>query len=138
MKFGYGATTVLALATLVGGCATSGLSPRDSNNRTSSSTLLTAQDIAQIPVQGSSLNALQRLRPAWLLPRGTTTPGVSVDGGPSTDLSVLELIQASTVAEVRLERASSNLGASRITANGSVIIGDIIIVTTQRGSKAAP
>jgi hypothetical protein len=138
MQFAYRTTSAVALAAVLGGCATSQLSPRDSNNRTSPSDLLTENDIARIVVPGSSLKVLQQLRPAWLLPRGATTPGVSVDGGPNTDLSVLELIQASTVAEVRLERASSHSGGSRVTPNGSVIVGDMIIVTTRRGGRAEP
>jgi hypothetical protein len=99
--------------------------------------VLTAQEITRNVLSGSTLNALQRLRPAWLLPRGEA-PGVSVDGGAPTDLAVLDMIQASTIAEVRLERASSNLGVARVGANGSVIIGDIIVVTTRHGSKAEP
>jgi len=137
MTFGYRTAIVLTAAALVGGCATSGLHPHDSDSRASSSTVLTAQEITRNVLSGSTLTALKRLRPAWLLPRGGA-PGVSVDGGPPTDLSVLDWIQASTIAEVRLERASSNLGIARVAANGTVIIGDVIIVTTRHGGKAEP
>jgi hypothetical protein len=137
MTFGYRTTIVLTAAALVGGCATSGRNPRDSDSRAPSSTVLTAEEITRDVRSGSILTALKRLRPGWLLPRGGT-PGVSVDGGPPTDLSVLDLIQASTIAEVRLQRASSNLGVARVAENGSVIIGDVIMVTTRHGGKAEP
>jgi hypothetical protein len=96
----------------------------------SPSAVVTTQEFASIVRQGTLMEALERLRPSMLLARGGRLPLVSVDGAPPTDLSVLRTISASHVREVRLQRASSSAGYSRILPNGDVIVGDMIVVTT--------
>jgi hypothetical protein len=76
------------------------------------------------------MEALEQLRPSMLLARGGRLPMLSVDGGPPTDLSILRTISTSVVREVRLQRASSSAGFSRILPNGDVIVGDVIVVIT--------
>ena len=84
------------------------------------------------------MEALERLRPSMLLARGGRLPLVSVDGELSTDLSVLRTISVLLVREVRLQRASSSAGYSRILPNGDVIVGDVIVVTTLGSVRKNP
>ena len=92
--------------------------------------VVTTQEFASIVRQGTLMEALERLRPSMLLARGGRLPLVTVDGAPPTDLSVLRTISASHVREVRLRRASSSAGYSRLLPNGDVIVGDVIVVIT--------
>ena len=117
-------------AGMVAGCATSTKIARDGPSRASYA-VVTSQELSGARQQGSLMDALVRLRPGWLTSRGAT-PGLSVDGGPPTDAGLLRFIPASDVREVRFERLS-NLRQSRITPNGDVIVGSMIVVTTRRG-----
>jgi len=124
---------VLGVAGLVGGCAARAVSGLEQIGSASASTLVTAQELAGIAQRGSLMEALQRLRPGWLQSRGAK-PSVLVDGGPSTELSYLSTIPASTVLEVRLERSASSVGRATIAPNGDVVVGgNLIVVTTRRG-----
>jgi hypothetical protein len=134
MLFAFRRISVLAVVGLVAGCAVQAVSSRDATSRVYASTALTAQELEGIARQGSLMDALERLRPGWLVSRGST-PSVSVDGAPPTELSFLRGIPASTVREVRLERASSSVGRAAFAPNGGVIVGDMIVVTTRRGSS---
>jgi hypothetical protein len=130
----------LAVASLVSGCATgSGRSPHPTQvtEGVSSSTVVTAEELARFGRQGSLMDALQRLRPSMLVSRGGT-PLVSLDGSPPTAVSILRTIPASTVREVRLHRPSSSLGQSMVLPNGDVVVGDVIAVTTFSGNRRQP
>jgi hypothetical protein len=131
MHFVCRTTIVLAVAGTVAGCVAGAASPRGATDPVSASTVVTAQELQGIPQRGSVTDALKRLRPNWLISRGGT-PYVSVDGAPPTELSFLDTILASTIREVRIERASSSVGHSAIGPNGRLIVGDIIIVTSRR------
>jgi hypothetical protein len=128
-----GMTITLAVAGTVAGCATGAANARGGADRAWANTVVTTQELDGIPQRGSLLDALTLLRPEWLLSRGGT-PYVSVDGAPPTELSFLETILASTIREVQIERASSSVGRSAIGPNGRLIVGDIIVVTSRRGS----
>jgi hypothetical protein len=128
-------TIALAAAGMVAGCVTGAANARGGADRTWANTVVTTQELDGIPQRGSLLDALKRLRPDWLRSRGGT-PYVSVDGAPPTELSLLETIPASTIREVRIERASSSVGHSAIGPMGRLIVGDIIVVTSRRGSGA--
>ena len=128
----HGMTIALAVAGTVAGCASSATSARGGADRMRANTVVTTQELDSIPQRGSLLDALKRLRPDWLMSRGGT-PYVIVDGAPPTELSFLETIPASTIREVRIERASSSVGHSAIGPNGRVVAGDIIVVTSRRG-----
>ena len=124
---------LLFMAALVGGCGARGARGLDSTGSVPTSTLVTVQELERVVTLGSLMDALQGLRPGWLQSRGGT-PAVSVDGGPSSDISVLRMIPVSTVREVRLERSTSSVGRATIAANGDVHIGGtLIVVTTKRG-----
>jgi hypothetical protein len=124
--------SVLAAASLVSGCAAQAASSHAANDRGSAGTVVTFQELAGIARQGTLLEALQQLRPEWLRSRGATA-GVSVDGGAPGDLELLRMIPTSTVREVRFERASSSTGHALVSANGDVVVANMILVTTLHG-----
>jgi len=123
----------LSLAGFLTSCATRPVSDLDALGSVSATAMLSGQELAGIPQQGSLMDALQRLRPGWLQSRGATS-SVVVDGGVATDLAYLRMIPVSTVREVRLERATSSVGRAIVAPNGDVLAGgNLIIVTTRRG-----
>ena len=137
MVFARRATIVLAVAGLAAGCATGSVQTRRSDEArgsASASAVVTAQELGRLMTQGSLMDALERLRPAMLRARGAA-PLVSVDGSPPSELSVLRMIPASTVREVRLLRSSSSVGRASIAPNGDVIVVDVIAVTTRQGGR---
>ena len=136
MFFALRATTAFAVAGLAAGCTGHAGTRRSSEatNNASSSTVVTAQELAGLARQGSLMDALERLRPNMLASRGTP-PRVSVDGAPLAELSFLRSIPASTVREVRLQRASSSVGHAFIAPNGDVVLSDVIVVTTWPGGR---
>ena len=127
-------TRMLAFAGLAVGCATQRPAARTPSETGPSapSTIVTTQELARFVRQGSLMDALEQLRPLWLVARGSL-PLVSVDGTAPADITSLRAIPVSTVHEVRLQRASSSVGSSRITPNGDVIVGDLILVSTRKG-----
>jgi hypothetical protein len=100
----------------------------------SASTVLTSKDLGRLVRQGSVMDALERLRPFWLVSRGTT-PLVSIDGSSPADVSLLRTIPVSVVREVRLLRSSSSAVRASIMPNGDVIVGDVIAVSTRQGGR---
>jgi hypothetical protein len=135
MLFGLRRISVLAVAGLVAGCAAQAVSSRDATSRFSEGTVVAAQELERIVRQSSLMDALERLRPEWLTPRGGATPAVSVDGAPPAELSILRTISASTVREVRFERSSSSVGHAIVAPNGNVIVGNLIVVTSRHGGS---
>ena len=77
------------------------------------------------------LAALRRVRPEFFTSRGSAPLAVSIDGGPLTDLSILESMRVSTIEDVSLERGGSSV-APRITATGEVVVGNVLLVRTRR------
>jgi hypothetical protein len=134
MLCGHRTTIVLAVAGLAAGCATRPVTSLDATSRFSEGTVLTADELGKVPRQGSLMEAMERLRPQWLTSRGAT-PWVVIDGAPPAELSVLQIVQASEVREVRLERSASSVGHAAFAANGAVVVGNTIVVTTRRGGR---
>ena len=129
------AALVLFIPVLTTDCASNSRRTRSNETSGSSSTVLTAQELARTGTHDSVMDALERLRPLMLVGRGTA-PWVSVDGSPPLELSVLRTIQSGMVREVRLQRISSSVGPTVVTPNGSVIVGgDLIVVTTMQGRR---
>ena len=126
---------ILAGASLVGACATKGTGAtpgapiRDPN-------LITEQDLADPSVgTGDALTAVRKLRPGFLMTRGTgsiqsVTAGsihVSMNNGPLLSLSELSGIRAADVKEIRYINASD--AAQRFgTAAGT---GGVLLVKTR-------
>jgi hypothetical protein len=128
------AACILALSGLAAGCAPHRPAALGSTegSTTSPSDIVTSQELARLVRQGSLMDALQQLRPFWLGTRGTP-PLVSLDGSTPTELSYLRQIPASTVLDVRLQRASSSVGRAVIRPDGHVAAVDVIVVSTRRG-----
>ena len=134
MRFVTRTITLLYSVALVGGCAARAARGLDATRSASTGTVVTVQELERIVNQGSLMDALQQLRPLWLKSRGGT-PAVSVDRGPSTDVSILRMVPASAVGEVRLERSTSSVGRATIAPNGDIHMGGtLIVVTTRRGA----
>lgn len=96
----------------------------------SENSVLTAAELSRYAPGTSLLDALQRLRPSFLHPRGTSAL-VSIDRTAPTDLNVLSTIAVSAVAEVRLLRATNSVGKPAILRNGDVAVGDVLLVLTR-------
>jgi hypothetical protein len=125
--------TALAFAGGTTGCASQSSElrrPREATTR-APSTVVTATEIGRVGLRGTVMDAVERIRPAWLLSRGSS-PLVSIDGGAAADLSTLRMIPVSHVRELRLERSSSSLGRAAITPNGDMVVGDVIVVITRQ------
>src|SRR5262245_27702796 len=90
-------------------CASANTRGRSSSAEGSSNTFVTSAELSRYG-QLSLAEALEALRPTLLRGRGVA-PGVSVDGSPIADLTILRSIPTSHVTEVRLVRASSSVGA---------------------------
>jgi hypothetical protein len=97
----------------------------------SGTSLITAAELSRYAAGTSLLDALQRLRPNLLRSRGTRAL-VSIDGTAPTDQGVLSFIPVSTVAEVRLLRATNSVGKPAILGNGEVVLGDVLLVVTHK------
>jgi hypothetical protein len=95
-----------------------------------SSVLVSGSELRRLDRGQSLLNVIQQLRPAWLAGR-TATLGVSLDGSPPSDLALLRSIDIADVVEVRIVRAIHGSGTPLITADGAVVVGDVILVRTR-------
>lgn len=130
------AVLVAALACASGSSSSEGSSPSGSSSTTSAvprrPDVITAEELAgPSVVDGSALDAVRRLRPNFLMTRGTTsmqnpTAGnvhVSVDGGPLQTVDFLSRLQAREVAEIRYlspSDAAERFGVA--TESGGVIV----------------
>jgi hypothetical protein len=95
--------------------------------------------ITQEQLQGAdfqsytAFEAIQRLRPTWLRPRGTTMTGVRpyaeviVDGTPYGGLEILRSIRVGDVGEIRYLSA-----VDATTLYGTGYVGGAIEVSTRR------
>ena len=92
---------------------------------------VTAAELSRYADGQSLMEALRRLRPFFLVGRGSP-PAVSVDGGAAVDQSILSTIRASEVFEVRLVKAGSPESRSTVRPNGDVVVGDLIVVRTRK------
>ena len=131
-------TVLVAFPAWSSGCASRGgaaLRLQSPGSESSGIAVVTAQELGRLARQSSILEALQQLRPSILAPRGMTPPLVSIDGSPPAELWILRTIQASSVREVRLNRASAATGRPSIGPDARVTLGDVITVTTSQGPR---
>lgn len=114
------------------GCATSAVRPSDQTwSRSSSGQTVSAMDLSREGQSDMVLAALRRVRPEFFNARGSAPLAVSIDGGPLTDLSILETMRVSAIEDVSLERGASSV-APRITTTGEVVVGNVLLVRTRR------
>ena len=90
---------VIALALLVGACASGSGSGERGPRRDPN--LITAEDLSQLGQSGTALDAVRRLRTAWLTGRGGRSPAVFVDGLEMGNTRVLENYRLSVIREIR-------------------------------------
>ena len=95
------------------------------------STRVTAAELTRYAEGRSLMEALQRLRPGFLVARGAR-PLVSIDGASAGDQSVLSTIPVADVFEVRLVKAASLEARPSIRPNGDVVTGDLLLVLTRK------
>lgn len=122
---------VLVLGFLSGGCATSSESEGDvTRNRN----LISLEDLSSLPSL-SAYEAVQRLRPAWLLARGPRSvgaatlsfPRVMVDGIPLGDINTLKDLRTENIQELRF--ISSRDATTRM---GTGYMAGLIEIITRR------
>lgn len=124
-----------ALLTLVTSCASAPKASTDEVIQASSTRnpdLITADELADPAiVAGDALQAIQRLRPRFLMARGTVSNSnksagsvqVTVDGGPLLTVNHLKTVRPASIAEIRYLSASD--AAQRFgtaAASGGVIM----------------
>lgn len=116
----------LALALVLGACATSGATSRGGSGA------LTAEDIEPYASQ-DLYTIIQRMRPQWLQVRGASTAQgraavvVFIDGMQAGGLGMLRDIRAVDVEEIRHLSASD-----ATTLYGTGMEGGAILITTKR------
>lgn len=117
--------SLLAVVVLGSACASSG-QPDQSRPRRSRN-LITADELSGLPVS-TAYEAVRRLRPAWLQPRGRSPlPVVYRDNARwGSDPSSLENIQIDIVREMRFMSASD-----ATTRYGTGFAGGVILVVTR-------
>lgn len=115
---------VLLAALVVAGCATGGSASRDRD-------LITSAELRDAEVSSQSMyQAIQRLRPVWLRPRGSNLAGelflpmVFVSGARYGDLQSLRNLRASDVRRARFMNSGD-----ATTRYGTGYPGGIILVT---------
>jgi hypothetical protein len=115
----------LALIIGMAGCTASGGSGTDGPRR--SANLITRVELEEVSLL-DAYQAIQRLRPNWLRPRGGQTAQVVVDGNPQPGrLDVLRQYRAIQLDELRYMSASD-----ATTRYGTGYDGGAILITTRR------
>jgi hypothetical protein len=128
------ATIIIAVVGSTTDCATTAARPSGQASAESSSRdAVSAAELSRDGRNDIVLPALRRVRPEFFYLRGSTSLAVSIDGGPLEDLSILETMRVSTIEDVSLERGASSVGP-RITTSGAIIVGDVLLVRTRRGT----
>ena len=129
-------TTSLAvlMAAVTTSCATAALraAPDADHAESSSSDVITTADLKRLDRGQSVMDAVEHGWPWFLHSRGSVSM-VSIDNSPPAEASVLRTITVDQVREIRLLRASGRSGLAGIRADGSVVVGDVVLVVTARG-----
>ncbi len=116
-------------------CTTTAVRPSDQNR----SQYFSRQTVSAAELSGDGQNdtvlaALRRVRSDFFNPHGLAPLGVSIDGRPPEDISILEMIRVSEIEDVRLERNAVTV-APRLTTTGKFVVGDVLMVRTRRGPR---
>jgi len=94
-----------------------------------SSDVIASTELQRLSPGLSMMDAVEHARPWFLRPRGSVST-VSIDYSPPADLAVLRTITVGDVREVRLLRAAGRSGPAAIRSDGTVALGDVILVIT--------
>ncbi len=116
--------SLLAIVVIAGACASSGGSSRPRRDRN----LITTAEFAELPGLSTALQVVERLRPAWLRPRGRSgLPTVYRNNSRwGQNPAALANISVENVQEIRF------LSATDATMRwGASVGGTVILVTTR-------
>jgi hypothetical protein len=98
------------------------------------SDVITGEELRRLTGGTSLFDALEAVRPRFLHSRGSVS-AVSIDGSPPTaDQSVLQSIPVADVKEARFIRGAGRSGVASMQPDGSIVVGDLIVVATKKGS----
>jgi hypothetical protein len=128
-------TTLIAVvvATYTPGCASTTprcAAPKTDCDAGTGDDVITMSEFARLDPGLSVIEAVERVRPLFLRPHGAV-PTVSIDGSAAMDLSDLRMIRVIDVREVRLVRGMGRSGHATIRSDGSVVVGDVLLVLTK-------
>lgn len=98
----------------------------------SASDVITASELKHLDPGLSVLEAIEHARPWFLHSRGSVST-VSIDHSPPTESSVLRTLFVGDVKEIRLLRGTSSSGLVSLRPNGTVAVGDVVLVVTAAG-----
>ncbi|MDQ3674158.1 MAG: hypothetical protein M3365_07270 [Gemmatimonadota bacterium] len=119
---------LIAVALSLGCAPAVGTSEMGSGSTARKANILTADEIAAAEADATTaLDALRRLRPIWLTPRGpnsfytggTDMPALFIDGQQFSDLNPLRTIQANHVADIRYYRPDEAGGIFGVRAGSA-------------------
>ena len=91
--------------------------------------MLTSAEMMRLEPDESLLRALRQLRPNFFSGR-KAPPRVFIDGIPVADNTFLDAMVVSMILDVQMVRGS--LAHSAVSADGSVVVGDVLLVRTRR------
>ena len=119
---------LIGVAAIVGCAAPAGKSEMGGTSAPRKANILTADEIASAEADATNIyDALLRLRPIWLTPRGpnsfygqgTDLPTLFIDGQQYYDVATLRTIQSNQVADVRYYRPDEAGGVFGIRAGSA-------------------
>lgn len=117
------------------GCMVTAVRPSNqTGSRYSTGRTVSAADLSRDGQNDMLLAALRRVRPEFLLERGSGPLAVSIDGGSLAELSILETVRVSMIEDVTLERGALSVGPRVMTTGGVVVGVDVLLVRTRRGA----
>jgi len=100
-----------------------------------STDVVTGDELRRLARGKSLFDALEAVRPRFLHSRGSVS-AVSIDGSPpTTDQSVLRSIPVADVKEARFTRGAGRTGVAAIQPDGSIVVGNVVVVATKKGSE---
>jgi hypothetical protein len=122
-------------ASVMAACAsTSAVRPAADGDRAEGSSMdrITMTELFRLDPGLPLMDAIEHMRPWFLHPRGSVAM-VSIDHSPPLAPAVLRTMSVSDAREIRLLRATGAGASAAIRADGTVAVGDIILVVTARG-----
>ena len=126
--------SVIALTTACASISSQHAASDADRDRGHASEVITGEELLRVARGKSLFDALEAVRPRFLHSRGSVS-AVSIDGSPPTaDQSVLQSIPVADVKEARFIRGAGRTGVAAMRPDGSIVVGDLIVVATKRGS----
>ena len=96
------------------------------------SDVITTTELRRLDPALSVMEAVEHARPWFLHPRGSVSM-VSIDNSPPTSAAILQRIYVGDVKEIRLLRAAGRSAPVAMRPDGTVAVGDVILVVMANG-----